>query len=155
MKFMSDLFKSTVRSAQKGFSLLEIIIVMAIIGMLMGIVVTRIAGTRENANVSLTGTRAAGLYTKIIQYQLMNNNQYPPNLAVMMTGASPLISADESKDAWGNDFCYTAPTTQSGDVFIGSKGKDGKTLTYCYKNGKQQINTASGGGDNSLDGCSC
>lgn len=148
-------FKSVSRAAQRGFSLLEIIIVMAIIGMLMGIVVTQIARNRENANASLTGTRAAGLYTKIIQYQLMNNNQYPPNLAVLMTGPSPLISADEAKDTWGNDFCYTAPSSQSGDVYIGSKGKDGKSLTFCYKNGKQQTNTGAGGSDNSLDGCSC
>lgn len=155
MKLISTLIKSTSRSMQRGFSLLEIIIVMAIIGMLMGIVMTRIAGTRQSANVSVTGTKAAGLYTKIIQYQLMNNNQYPENLAVMMTGPSPMLSADETKDAWGNDFCYTAPTSQGGDVYIGSKGQDGKTLTFCYKNGKQQTNTGSGGSDNSLDGCSC
>lgn len=154
MKSMLSLFKSTSRSAQKGFSLLEIIIVLAIIGMLIGIIVTRIAGSRENANVSLTGTRAANLYSKIIQFQLMNDNQYPASLAVLQSGSTPLITPDEAKDAWGNDFCYQQPTSQNADVFLGSKGKDGTTLSICYKNGKQQLNTTTGG-DNSLEGCSC
>lgn len=154
MKFVSSVFKSATRSSQKGFSLLEIIIVLAIIGMLIGIIVTRIAGSRENANVSLTGTRAANLYSKIVQYQLMNDNQYPASLAVLQSGATPLIQPDEAKDAWGNDFCYTQPTAQNADVFLGSKGKDGTTLSICYKNGKQQLNSATSG-DNSLVGCSC
>lgn len=154
MKSAWSVFKSSSRSAQKGFSLLEIIIVLAIIGMLIGIIVTRIAGSRENANASLTGTRAANLYSKIVQYQLMNDNQYPASLSVLESGATPLITPDEAKDAWGGEFCYKQPASQNADVYLGSKGKDGAQLALCYKNGKSQVNTASGG-DNSLEGCSC
>ena len=154
MKSILNKLRQSMRSSEKGFSLLEIIIVLAIIGMLIGIIVSRIAGSRDTANVSLTGTKAANLYSKIIQYQLMHENQYPPNLAALESGPSPLITPDEAKDAWGREFCYTMPSPDESDVYIGSKGKDGQTLSLCYKNGKQQLNTDTAGSDNSLEGCS-
>lgn len=149
---LSKLKTPPLSNAEKGFSLLEIIIVLAIIGMLIGIIVSRIAGSRDTANVSLTSTKAANLYSKIIQYQLMHDNQYPPSLETLASGPSPLITPDEAKDSWGRQFCYTMPEADQGDVYIGSKGKDGQALTLCYKNGKQQMNTDTSG-DNSLEGC--
>ncbi len=154
MKSFLNKFKSTVRTSEKGFSLLEIIIVLAIIGMLIGIIVSRIAGSRDTANVSLTGTKAANLYSKIIQYQLMHENQLPATLDALESGSNPLITPDEAKDSWGRRFCYTMPSAEQSDVYLGSKGKDGQALSICYKNGKQQLNTDTAGSDNSLEGCS-
>jgi general secretion pathway protein G len=116
------------RSAkQAGFSLLEIIIVIAIIGTLVGIIVNRISSGTDNAKLGVTATKAATLQSKLMEYQLKHDNKFPTTeqgLQVLLTG-------------WGNPFDYKL--SSKGPLII-SMGKDGVpegTTQICYIGGKE------------------
>ena len=121
--------------SQSGFSLIEIIIVIAIIGTIVGIIVSRISGGKDNADVNLTGTKAGGLYTKLIQYQ-QEYGKFPTTeqgLDVLLkgTGGVPIAKEDELKDAWGNPFQYRL--SGKGPVIIsGGKNADPAVSGICY-----------------------
>lgn len=126
--------------AQAGFSLLEIIIVIAIIGTLMGIIISRISGGTDNAKSGITDTKAYSLQSKLIQYQLQEG-KFPSTeqgLNALTTNAgTPIASEDELKDGWGNSFEYRL--TGQGPLII-SNGKDGQAnsqTSLCYLNGKK------------------
>lgn len=127
---------------QQGFSLLEIIIVIAIIGTLVGIIVNRLAGGRDNANVGITDTKAFTLQSKMIQYQLSHDNKLPTTaqgLQVLTTGSGgvPIATDDDLKDGWGNPFDYKL--TEKGPLIIsmGKDGQPGTSSSICYLNGKK------------------
>jgi general secretion pathway protein G len=131
------------KTAQAGFSLMEIIIVVAIIGTLMGIIVSRISGGTDNAKAGLTDTKAYTLESKLIQYQLATG-KFPTTAqglqALTITSGTPIASEDDLKDGWGNLFDYRL--TAKGPVII-SYGSDGQGSTgdgdrsLCYLNGKK------------------
>lgn len=137
MSFFHSLFRFRFpKKFQMGFSLLEIIIVIAIIGVLIGIIVNRITTTRESAYVGLTSTRAANLYSKILQYQIATNN-YPKDLKTLTETVPPTATADELNDAWGRTFCYAQPSP-GGVVLLGSRGpKAEATPQFCYADGNK------------------
>jgi general secretion pathway protein G len=142
-KFLTFKFKmrSTTKT-QAGFSLLEIIIVIAIIGTLVGIIVNRLSGGTDNAKVGITDTKAFTLQSKLIQYQLGHDNAFPTTaqgLQALTTGSGgvPIATDDDLKDAWNNPFDYKL--TPKGPLVI-SMGKDGQPNTnssICYLNGKK------------------
>ena len=54
----TSFFKFKKKGSESGFSLMEIIIVIAIIGTLVGVIISRISGGADNAKVGITDTKA-------------------------------------------------------------------------------------------------
>lgn len=132
-------FNKTI-NPQAGFSLIEIIIVVAIIGTLMGIIVTRISGGTDNAKSGITDTKAYTLESKLIQYQLATG-KYPTTAqglqALTTNPGTPIASEDDLKDGWGNPFDYKL--TPKGPYIIsnGTEGVANSANALCYLNGKK------------------
>jgi general secretion pathway protein G len=132
--------------SQAGFSLLEIIIVIAIIGTLVGIIVNRLSGGTDQARKGITDTRAFTLQSKLIQYQLAHDNKFPTTEQGLQsltasTGGVAIATEDDLKDGWGNSFDYKL--TDKGPLLI-SRGKDGQTAApeayLCYLGEKKLDN---------------
>lgn len=131
-----------VRRGESGFSLLEIIIVIAIIGTLAGIIISRISGGADNASAGITDTKAFTLQSKLIQYQLSHESKFPTTeegLRVLLgsSGGVSIATEDDLKDGWGKPFDYRL--TGKGPLII-SMGKDGQpnsASSLCYLNGKK------------------
>ncbi len=138
--------KSTLKQA--GFSLLEIIIVIALIGTLVGIIVNRLAGGTDNAKVGITDTKAFTLQSKMIQYQLSHDNQFPTTaqgLQALTSGSGGVAIAtdDDLKDGWGNPFDYKLTAKGPLIISMGKEGQPGTSSSICYMNGKK-LETCSG-----------
>jgi general secretion pathway protein G len=128
---------STNSTRQSGFTLLEIVIVLVILGTVMAFVAPRIFGNLEKANQAMAKARIEQISGQLEIYKL-EVGRYPntqEGLKALMekpAGADRwngpyLKDAASLKDSWGNDFRYTSPGSSKpfDIVSLGADGKEG------------------------------
>jgi len=115
---------------QTGFSLLEIMVVLVIMGMLAAIVAPNFIERADEAKVDTTRAQMNNIAQALKLYKL-NEHQYPSASA----GLNALLSGGKKakkyldrlpKDAWGNDFVYIYPGVH-GEFDLLSYGGDGQS----------------------------
>lgn len=118
------------QARQTGFSLIEILIVVALIAVIAGMVANQVFGGQDKAKWNLTRTQIQTLTGKIEQYSL-DNGGAPSSLEDLVrqpSGANswlgPYAKEADLKDQWGKPLSYS----QEGEAgyTISSYGKDGK-----------------------------
>lgn len=122
------------RSARHAFTLLELLLVLAILVVLGGIVAVNVVGTNEAAMQDATTTQMKMLKQNIDMYRIRING-LPDTLDSLRDGPSDAakkakwvapILTEVPKDAWGNDFQYEV----SGNTYeLRSGGIDGQLNT--------------------------
>lgn len=123
---------------RNGFTLIEILVVVAIIAILAALVGPRIIGTTDEAKVTQAKAQIRNLETALKLFKL-GNGFYPATeqgLSALVdkptTGRIPekyrdggyLESRSVPKDPWNNDFVYLSPGLH-GDYDLLSYGNDG------------------------------
>lgn len=117
---------------QSGFSLIEILIVVALIAVIAGLVANQVFGGQDRAKASLTRTQIETLTGKIEQYQL-DNGGLPGSLSDLVrqpsgsaTWLGPYARESDLKDQWGREFQYSEGGEGEAGYSLVSLGKDGK-----------------------------
>lgn len=120
------------RAMHRGFTIIEILIVLVLIGVVLGIVANRMSGASVNAQVRATRIAIDTLGGKIETYSLDNGGP-PQNLGDLVTKPGdasnwngPYAKPAEIKDVWNHEFTYRAPGDDK-DFDLCSMGPDGKT----------------------------
>jgi general secretion pathway protein G len=109
------------RAAARGMTLIEIMVVVAIIGMLMGTVAIGAFSRFEKAKVTDTKMVIRNISEAVSHYQ-MDNNECPKTLADLTTQK---YLTKEPKDAWNEVLSFKCPGDHNTDgADIVSKGKD-------------------------------
>lgn len=129
-------FAMKTRMRQAGFTLVEIMVVVIIIGLLAGIVVPNIMDNLDRANVQKARADFSSLQTALKLYRIDNFN-YPSTeqgleALVTKTSIAPVPRNFKasgyidslSKDPWGNDYQYMSPG-DGHEYDIYSLGADG------------------------------
>nr|WP_242112337.1 type II secretion system major pseudopilin GspG [Luteimonas aquatica] len=103
------------RSAQAGFSLIEIILVTVLIGGIVAFAASKIMGGGDKAKYNLAKAQVQTLAEKISSYQ-MDTGNLPGSLNDLVAqpgGASnwlgPYAREADLKDPWGTPFEYKVP----------------------------------------------
>jgi len=118
------------QNKERGFSLLEIMVVLIIIGVMASIVAPRFIERADEAKVDSTKVQMKNIEQALKLYRLQHG-KYPTS----SEGLKVLTHAGKGgkrymdtlpKDAWGFDFIYLSPGVH-GDVDILSYGADGKS----------------------------
>lgn len=117
---------------QSGFTLIEILVVVALIGLLAAFVVPNVMGQSEKARVDLATSEMKVIATQLELYRL-HNGRYPTT----QQGLRALVEKPEGarnwtapylnsmpRDPWGNDYYYASPGVSAGFDLI-SLGADG------------------------------
>ncbi len=126
-------FRPATHAAQRGFTLIEIIVVVVLIGGIVAFAASRILGGGDRARVKLAQAQVQTMAGKIDQFK-MDTGQLPADLTALVTAPSgvsgwlgPYSKQAELNDPWGHPFQYSVPgeNTPFGLVSLGADGKPG------------------------------
>ena len=123
------------RRDQRGFTLIEMMVVLAIIGVLAALIVPNVLGRADEARVTAARTDVANLSQALKLYKL-DNLQYPTGeqgLAALVSKPTqdPVPNAWRNyveklpQDPWGRPYQYLNPGVH-GEVDVLSLGADGQ-----------------------------
>ena len=111
-----------------GFTMVEILLVVVIIGILAAVAVPRLAGRMGQSQIAAARDGVRGIELAVDLYET-DNGKFPDSLQNLLTKGSELNwngpylkKASGLKDPWGNDYQYTKQGT---DYTVASAGPDG------------------------------
>ena len=117
--------RTRIRPAQSGFTLVEIMVVIVILGLLATLVATNVIGASDDARRTKAQTDVRTIADAIKMYRA-TNGKAPESLEELVTkddrGRSYLD--DLPKDPWGNDYQYVNPGTHGGEYDLFTLGAD-------------------------------
>jgi len=125
------------KAVQGGFTLIEIMVVMVILGLLVAVVAPNILGRGEEARVDVAKTQIRNVSNALDLYKLDNFN-YPSTEQGLEALVNEPSGSPEAKnwnkdgylpnapvDPWGNEYQYISPGSE-GPYDLYSFGRDGK-----------------------------
>ena len=124
------------RTKRQGFTFLELMFVVVIIGILLSIVVPRLAGKSEKARIAATNAQINSIATALQTFE-MNAGRFPTTeegLKALVERPADIPEGDWQgpyltkkvvpKDVWKEPFVYRCPGEHGIDYDIFSKGPD-------------------------------
>ncbi|SMF55075.1 type II secretion system protein GspG [Pseudobacteriovorax antillogorgiicola] len=126
---LKNYHKQLTSKSQSGMSIIEILIVIALMGTVMALLVTNLTGTQEEANKDLTklaiGKLEKGL--ELYRVHMMRYPREPEGLEVLLNSShrkwrGPYSTEDSLYDPFGNKFVYKI---ENGKPIVFSVGLDG------------------------------
>jgi general secretion pathway protein G len=125
---------------RSGFTLMEILIVLAILAVIIGLVLPNFLGAQDRANKDAAKVAVAGVEKAADIYAAHHDGTFPTSIDAMLSNqgndqqwSGPYLDKGKvPNDPWGNPIQYTYPGTHQGvgdrpDIW--SMGKDKQSNT--------------------------
>lgn len=129
--------KKRKRKNRSGFTMIELMAMLIIIGLLATLVVTKVASKIDQARVTTTKANLKLLHNAVNQFK-MDTGRFPteeeglgalieqPSDVVRYEPGGYLETTEIPKDGWGNDFIYEVSPESGKPFVIKSLGADGE-----------------------------
>ena len=109
------------RRTRRGFSLLEIIVAIAIIAMISGGIAVALLSQKKRADISITTTNAESIRTSVITWWLDHDSGTCPSMPTLVSDGAIDKSKSTKGDAWHEPWIIKC---DDGAATIVSKGPD-------------------------------
>lgn len=121
------------RTKQRGFTLVEILIVLALIGIVAGLAMSNLGEIFGGGKVKAAQTWVNSTGEAYVTSYFALVGEYPKSLADLKTppaGTPPFVKrSSDLQDPWGKDYIYQYPGTHnSGSFDISTTAPDGTVL---------------------------
>lgn len=117
------LLRAKKRAQARGMTLIEIMIVVAIIAMITGAVAVVAVPKMKDAQIKTAQTAARTVRNAVQQWQLSNNDYASCPTVSELVQDKQLDSGQATTDPWGEDFSITC---EGDEVIVRSNGPDKK-----------------------------
>ncbi len=117
--------KETVQLMRQGFTLIEILVAVAIIGILGTVATISITRSLDKAKVTAAQEAVRNIQSACETYK-MTTKKYPSDLNALVSGDDPYLQGGEGslEDPWGNDYRMEK---KGKNIVIISNGPDGES----------------------------
>ena len=119
------------RAADAGFTLIEVLLVVVIIGILVAVVMPKLTGRGKEAQIAAAKASIENISLAIDLYEV-DNGAYPASLQALITKGSelnwrgPYLKKGEIPlDPWGKEFTYSSKENGYELKSFGPNGVDG------------------------------
>lgn len=124
--------KLTLQQAkQRGFTMIELLIVIAILGLLASLVAPEMIGRADSSKVKTAQTQMEMFQTALDTYRL-DTGRYPEQLNDLLEDDARnwqgpyLPTSTLPTDPWNNDYVYRTPGEGNQPFYLASLGADGQ-----------------------------
>ena len=120
-----------VPAGQQGLTLIEMIVVLAIIAIVAGMIVLNVVDRPDQARVTVAHSDLRNIAAALKLYRL-DNGAYPSTaqglaaLAARPGAGNGGYLESLPKDPWGNPYAYRSPGAAGAGFDLSSTGRDGK-----------------------------
>jgi general secretion pathway protein G len=133
--------KERKKHRRNGFTMVELMAMLIIIGLLATLVVTKVATKIDQARITTTKANLKALHAAVNQFKMDTNRfpsedkglidliEQPSGVDTIWEPGGYLETTEIPKDGWGNDFIYELYPESGKQFQIRSMGPDGEEGT--------------------------
>jgi general secretion pathway protein G len=130
-------YRSSLRTSRRGFTLMEMIIVLTIIALLVALAMNTLTGVGDTAKEEAAAANVTAFKTALYSYQLESGSLPTTEQGLTALWVKPTVepvparwhamfSEEQSTDPWGHPYQYRYPGKHNPDSFdVFSLGPDG------------------------------
>jgi general secretion pathway protein G len=129
-------FRSSAKSDRRGFTLMEMLIVLSIIALLMGMAIFNLTGFKESAQVQKVHADLLTIKEELALYQLDAGSLPTTEQGLKALVTKPTVepipqhwracAKEETLDPWNHSYQYRTPAKHSSEEYdLFSMGSDG------------------------------
>jgi len=109
--------------SKSGFTLIEVMLVVVILGILAGVVMVNVKGQGDQARKNATRASISSIGTAVNLYET-STSRLPTSLdelCVGVDGMPPLLKKEQLNDSWGTPFSYSKKGDYEFEIRSGGK----------------------------------
>jgi len=133
---------------KKGFTIIELVIVISVLIILIGIAIPHMKGMQQSGQIVKAKGELQTLQAAVESYYTNNSNTYPASSstpsASYFTGATPQIVSSVLPDPFGNGTAEYDYVQQNGYYAFGSVGTAGSWTSFTVSSTGVVTHTATG-----------
>jgi general secretion pathway protein G len=124
--------KKAIHCAKAGFTLIEILLVVIIIGILVGAAMPKLSGHTRRAEIARAKQDIKNIGLAISIYEL-HMGEYPPSLNALITNpggdkwSGPYMESGIPTDPWGREYIYARSDSSYTLKSLGPDGQDNES----------------------------